>query len=82
MTIVCVKPMPEGYRKISKKYRPGHPPPFQDIGPEGLTPEDYAIAAELFELLDPESQEWWGGAAFLKALKGRSETSVKTGGQR
>ena len=77
MTTICIKPMPESYKAIKKKiYRPQHPPLFQDIGPEGLAPEDYAIAAELFELLDTESQEGWGGASFFEILQ-RKSTRMK-----
>lgn len=68
MTTVCIKPMPESYRKISKKYRPGHPPPFQDIGPGGVTAADRELARELFLILDEESKEWYGGQRFLDAL--------------
>ena len=60
MTICTIKPMPESYRKISKKFRPQHPPIFMDIGPNGLTPEDMELARELFKLLDEESKDWYG----------------------
>jgi len=70
MTTVHVAPMPENYKTIKKKiHRPQHPPLFQDIDPGGVTPEDYALALELFELLDTESQEWWGGAGTLGYLR-------------
>lgn len=59
MTIVCIKPMPEKYRTITPLYRPGIPPIFQDIGPEGVTEDDRKQARELFRLLDKESQQWY-----------------------
>ncbi|OPZ66676.1 MAG: hypothetical protein BWY84_00059 [Candidatus Aerophobetes bacterium ADurb.Bin490] len=76
MTKIVITPMPEKIRAIPKKWRPMHPPInfFQDCGPGEPTPEDYAIAAEMFELLDPESQEYWGGDNVLTRLK---ENSVK-----
>ena len=68
MSIVSVKPMPESYRSISKKYRPGHPPIFTDCGPAGPTPEEIEMARELFALLDDESKDWYGRNGVFKDL--------------
>ncbi len=72
MTKINIKPMPEWVRQIKNKlYRPMPPPTFE-AGAK-LTREDYAIAAELFDLLDPESQEWRGGErarAYFRKMAG------------
>lgn len=65
---VTIKPMPEAYRKISKKFRPGTPPVFTDIGPGGVTPEDIELAKELFKILDDESKDWYGRRGIFKDL--------------
>lgn len=70
MTEINIKPMPESYRKISKKFRPGHPPLsiFTDCGPGGPTPEEIELARELFKLLDDESKDWWGRHGIFEGL--------------
>ena len=69
MTTICIKPMPESYKTIKKKiYRPQHPPPFQDIGPDGVTPEDVELARELFKILDEESKDWYGRRGIFEGL--------------
>jgi len=70
MTIINIKPMPESYRKIPKKWRPGHPPVsiFENCGPRGPTPEEIEEARELFKLLDEESKDWWGRRGIFKDL--------------
>jgi len=73
---VCIRPLPESYRKISPRLRPVHPPIFQDCGPGGPSKADIALARELFELLDDESKEWYGNCSFLKAKK-TTRTSKK-----
>lgn len=55
---VEVNPMPTAYRSISKKFRPMPPPVFPDGQP---TADEITLARELFELLDTESREWYGG---------------------
>lgn len=64
MAKVDIKPMPQGYRKISAKYRPQYPPIFPDGTP---TDDDIVLARELFAALDEESQEWYrrGGRSRL-----------------
>lgn len=57
---VHLKPMPESYRKIRKIFRPKAPPIFVDCQESGPSPEDRELARELFRILDPESQDWYG----------------------
>ena len=57
---VTIKPMPESYRKIPKKFRPQHPPIFIECGESGPLPEEIELARELFKILDQESQDWYG----------------------
>jgi len=59
MTNVNIRPMPRVLLKYSMKFRPTVAPVFSDIGPEGPTPEDRALARELFLALDEESKEWY-----------------------
>lgn len=67
MAIVTLRPMPHAYREIPNKFRPQHPTIF-DGDP---TPADIALARELFEALDPDSQEWYrGGSAFCDCGRG------------
>lgn len=61
MADVHIAPLPQLYRQIPAKFRPSHPPIF-DADP---TPEDIALARELFALLDEESRDWYGGTSFL-----------------
>jgi hypothetical protein len=61
MATVSIRPLPMGYREILPRFRPQHPPIF-DGEP---TAEDVALARELFEALDLESQQWYGGSEFL-----------------
>jgi hypothetical protein len=68
MAKVSIKPMPEKYRSISKKYRPRHPPIFQDCGPDGPSESDVALARELYQLLDEESKDWYGHDGIFKGL--------------
>lgn len=69
MTTVTIRPMPEAIRKISKKFRPQHPPVFIDVVTGGVTAADIELARELFNILDSESQEWYGGQRFLDGLE-------------
>jgi len=68
MKKISIYPMPEMYRKISKKYRPGPPPIFRDCGKDEPTPEDIELARELFQLLDDESKDWYGQREIFKDL--------------
>jgi len=54
--------------KISKKYRPQHPPIFPDCGPEGPTESEKALARELFQLLDDESKDWYRGCRTFEGI--------------
>jgi len=77
MTTISIEPMPESIRKIPKKWRPQHPPLsfFSDCGPGEPTKKDYQIALEIFEALDSESQDYWGGestkAYLRRGIEGR-----------
>jgi hypothetical protein len=66
MTTINIKPMPESYRTISKKYRPTHPPIFTDS--DKVTLQDIELARELFKLLDQESQDWYGRNGIFEGL--------------
>jgi hypothetical protein len=70
MTVINIKPMPESYRKISKKFRPMRPPIsiFENCGPDGPTPEDIELARELFKLLDEDSKDWYGRHGIFEGL--------------
>ncbi|MCX5810162.1 MAG: hypothetical protein NTX36_12475 [Proteobacteria bacterium] len=62
-------PMPESYRKISKKFRPGRPPLHLKCGEDGKPlPEEIEEARELFKILDEESKDWWGRGGIFKGL--------------
>jgi len=65
---IVIKPMPEKYRSISKKYMPGSPPIFTDCGPDGPTKKEIEMARELFALLDDESKDWYGRNGVFKDL--------------
>lgn len=54
---VVIEPMPLGYRSIPAKFRPQHPPIFHGEGTP--TDADVALARDLFQALDPESQAWY-----------------------
>ena len=68
MANVSVKPMPEKYKKYSKKFMAQHPPIFTDCGPDGPTQEEIELARELFALLDEESKAWYGRTGIFKDL--------------
>ena len=61
---VHIIPIPSAYLKITRLYRPGHPPIF-DGDP---TPEDIALARALFLELDSESQDWYGRRGVFAGL--------------
>ena len=68
MTVTII-PMPERYREIPKKYRPGTPPIFTYAeGEKGRSPEDVQLARELWKLLDEESQEWYGRRGIFEGI--------------
>jgi len=52
---VKITPLPEFYRKYSRRLWPCHPPIFE--GPP--SPRDVKLAIELYKLLDEESQKWY-----------------------
>lgn len=60
MTTVNIQPLPAWARKA--RFKPMHPPIFSDGDP---TPADRALAQELFEALDPESQRWYSSSGSL-----------------
>lgn len=62
MSTINIAPMPANIRAIPKKWLPMHSPVFPDGPP---TDADIALARELFDLLDDESKEWYGGDRFL-----------------
>lgn len=57
MRTVNIVPLPAWCRLIPKRLHPTPPPIFPEGEP---TAEERALARELFEALDPESQEWYG----------------------
>jgi hypothetical protein len=65
---VTIKPMPDFYRHISKRWRPQHPPIFTDCGKSGPSQEERELARELFKILDAESQEWYGRRGIFKGI--------------
>lgn len=62
---VDIRPMPTWAR--GKRYRVSAPPVFQGEPAR----EDLELALALFEELDPESQAWYGGQAFVDRLNAR-----------
>ncbi len=54
MTAVNVFPIPEAYRGL--RFQPMPPPIFSDDDPAA---DDIALARELFQALDTESQHWY-----------------------
>jgi hypothetical protein len=60
---VVIKPIPEKYRSIPKKWRPGIPPVFPNCRKSGPTPAEIALARELFGILDEESKDWYRSAS-------------------
>ncbi|WP_332747557.1 hypothetical protein [Hydrogenophaga sp.] len=63
---VDIQPMPAWARKT--KFHTGPPPIFPGGRP---TPEDVELALALFQELDPASQRWYGGDAFVIRLQQR-----------
>lgn len=66
---VDIQPMPAWARKI--KFHTGPPPVFPGGNP---TPEDVELALALFQELDPASQRWYGGPAFVDRMLDRMRT--------
>jgi hypothetical protein len=66
MTSVEITPLPAWARRT--KYRQGHPPVFPGGDP---TPADRELALALFAELDADSQEWYGGDAFVTRMRER-----------
>jgi hypothetical protein len=66
MADVHVAPMPARVRQIPCRWRPTHPPIFQNSDP---TREDVLLALELVGALDAESFTWYGGEAATRRLK-------------
>ena len=64
MTTVHIQPLPVWARNT--KYKPSPPPVFSDGEP---SPADRALAQELFEALDPESQRWYSSFGRLRAAQ-------------
>lgn len=69
-----IQPMPEWVRKTPERLRPMPPPVFADIEPSEA---DRTLARELFNLLDPESQAWYG-ATFNQFKQSRSKPTRTT----
>jgi len=65
MREVNIKPLPENLR--GKRFKPLTAPIFS--GPP--TREEIELALALFEELDAESQEWYGGAARIEGLRAK-----------
>lgn len=67
MREVNIKPMPAELRG-KKRFRRMPEPIFS--GYSGApSREELELALALFEELDPESQEWYGGAAFVERMR-------------
>lgn len=66
MTVVHIRPLPAWARGTI--FRPSPQPYFQGGEP---TRDDIELALALFHALDPESQEWYGGPAFVTRLRER-----------
>lgn len=66
MIVVHIQPLPAWARGTI--FRPGPRPIFQGGEP---TRGDVALALALFNALDPESQEWYGGQAFVRSMQER-----------
>ncbi|MCW5669405.1 MAG: hypothetical protein KIT86_07065 [Hydrogenophaga sp.] len=66
MIVVHIQPLPAWARGTI--YRPGPRPIFQGGEP---TREDVQLALALFDALDAESQEWYGGQAFVTSMQER-----------
>lgn len=64
MITVHITPLPAWARGTI--YRPGPRPIFQGGEP---TQEDVQLALALFNALDAESQEWYGGQAFVDRMR-------------
>lgn len=60
MTTVNIQPLPAWARDT--RFKPMHPPIFSDGDP---SPADRALAQELFEALDAESQRWYSSSGAL-----------------
>ena len=56
--------MPSWARKT--RYKPLPLPVFPDGSP---TAEDRELALALFNELDPDSQQWYGGAGFVERMR-------------
>lgn len=56
---VAIKPMPEKFRSIPKKWLPGIPPIFPNCGKSGPSQADINLARELFKILDDDSKDWY-----------------------
>ncbi|MBN3789707.1 hypothetical protein [Burkholderia sp. Ac-20353] len=66
MREVQIKPLPAEMR--GKKFRPMPQPIFAGYNSDP-TQEEIELAIALFEELDPESQEWYGGAHFVERMR-------------
>lgn len=64
MTTVNIQPLPAWARET--RFKPLPPPIFSDGDP---TPADRALAQELFEALDLESQLWYANSRSLSLTK-------------
>ena len=63
---VQIAPM-EPWMRAAGRFRPQHRPVFA----EAPTRDDVALALALFDELDPQSQDWYGGARFVQSLNER-----------
>lgn len=67
---VQIKPLPDGFRSVSRRWWCMHPPIF----PTGAVPtrEDLEVAIALLEELakvDPQSFDWYGGERTVADLR-------------
>jgi hypothetical protein len=69
MANVNISPMPLWARALPRRMRPT-PPPIFDSEP---TPADIELARELFDALDPDSQDWYSGAGIFARHSGQTQ---------
>lgn len=75
MREINIHPMPLSYRQY-RKFRPRPGPIFLMYSP---TIEELEVTLALFDALDPESQEWYGGEQRRIRLKQALQNKVTHG---
>lgn len=70
---INIIPLPAAMREYPEMYWGLHPPVFSG---DAVTPEDRALALDLIEALDPDSQRWY--ASFAARLRARLREEPST----